>query len=93
MSAKGKNPKKIPRLKVYPPALDPNEPILAMIDAAKAVDEELDPYPQPDRCKNCGNWILAMFAKGTGTCGHDCEKAVEERKAKRRERDRARKAK
>lgn len=51
--------------------------------AAQLAEEDINPYEQPQRCTNCGAWVLTMIFKGTGVCGDDCRKAKEERQARR----------
>jgi hypothetical protein len=49
----------------------------------KPIDEDVNPYEEPKRCQNCGAWVMTMIFKGTGVCGENCRKAMEERKARR----------
>lgn len=92
MNTPGKNAKrKAKRRAIQPPTQgSEREPsgedarILETLAAAKKVDVEAEwVYPQPTRCKNCGNWCYVMAYLGDKVCGNDCSEAVQEREAKR----------
>jgi hypothetical protein len=40
--------------------------------------DNLKPYPQPQRCLSCGNWVTMMCMIGTEYCSLGCESKGEE---------------
>ena len=69
MSTPGKNAKKRAKRKAVVPNFN-TEP------------DNLEPYPQPTRCSECGEWVAMMCMVGTGQCSLRCEEKAKERGSK-----------